>query len=89
MLKPIKVSKIRLVSRRTGTFNLCFWQYNSSNFRFNKGGKKIDKKMKAAAPTAEDLDNELMKYMGADYQVKKLESELDSYFQKGDQQDSA
>lgn len=45
--------------------------------------------MKAAAPTAEDLDNELMKYMGEDYQAKKLESELDSYFQKGDQQDSA
>jgi hypothetical protein len=47
------------------------------------------KKAKAHAPTADELDNELMKYMGADYQAKKLESELDAYFQKPDTTESA
>ncbi len=63
--------------------------FTRSSYRFNKGNRKFDKKAKAAAPTAEDLDNELMKYMGEDYQSKKLESELDAYFQKNEQPDSA
>lgn len=42
------------------------------------------RKAKAAAPTADDLDSELMKYMGNEFVAKKLESELDDYFKSAD-----
>ena len=59
-------------------------------FRQGKGNQKFNlKKAKAHAPTADELDSELMKYMGEDYQAKKLESELDAYFQKSDSTESA
>jgi hypothetical protein len=42
------------------------------------------RKAKAQAPTAEELDNELAKYMGQEYMEKKLDEELDAYFKTGE-----
>ena len=50
------------------------------NDRRGKPSKTDRKKARAAAPTAEDLNNELAKYMGEEYVAKKLDDELDSYF---------
>jgi hypothetical protein len=53
------------------------------NDRRKKLSKGDRKKSRAAAPTAEDLNNELAKYMGEEYVAKKLDDELDSYFKAG------
>ena len=46
--------------------------------------KTDKKKTKAAAPTAEELDMELMKYMGNEHVVKTLDGELDEYFKSAE-----
>ena len=51
----------------------------SATFR-NNNAKADKKKIKAAAPTAEELDSELMKYMGNEQVAKTLDGELDEYF---------
>ncbi len=51
----------------------------------DKNNKKAGmRKAKAHAPTAEELDNELARYMGHEYVAKKLDEELDAYFKSGD-----
>ena len=51
----------------------------------DKKTKKADmRKAKAHAPTAEELDSELARYMGHEYVAKKLDEELDAYFKSGD-----
>ena len=56
--------------------------FNNSFLRNNKKqNQKGDmRKAKAAAPTVDDLDNELMKYMGQEARAAKLDDELDAYF---------
>jgi hypothetical protein len=47
----------------------------------DKVHKKTElRKAKARAPTAEELDSELAKYMGNEFVSKKLDDELDAYF---------
>ena len=51
----------------------------------DKHQKKGDlRKAKAHAPTADELDSELAKYMGNEYVAKKLDAELDAYFKAGE-----
>ena len=57
--------------------------YIYRNDRRNKPTKADKRKSKIAAPTAEELNNELERYMGEEVVVKKLDEELDSYFNAG------
>ena len=64
-------------------------KHSSGGIKKNRGKDKHQKKgelrkAKAHAPTADELDNELMKYMGNEFVAKKLDSELDAYFRAGE-----